>query len=167
MRRCTRLLAQLCELYNMALQQRRNAYRELRVSVNYLNQQTQLTELRGGIEEYAEFSCGDSARSVTPARQGLQSVLPQDQEREKPGFPRFRSRDRYDSFNVPSGSFSFSDGMLKLARLGTFRTKTKCKIKGNPSRDSCQALRPKVAGAGCMRYWLRAREDCCFYSYWH
>jgi hypothetical protein len=51
----TRLLAQLCELYNMSLQQRRNAYKELQVSVNYLNQQMQLTELRNGVEEYASF----------------------------------------------------------------------------------------------------------------
>ena len=128
----TRLLAQLCELYNMALQQRRNAYRELRFSVNYLNQQMQLTELRGGIEEYGNFPVAIQRDPLRRLDRAFKAFFRRIKSGEKPGFPRFRSRDRYDSFNVPSGSFSFSDGMLKLARLGTFRTKTKCKIKGNP-----------------------------------
>jgi putative transposase len=127
-----RFLAQLCELYNIALQQRKNAYWELRVSINYLNQQTQLTELRNGVEEYAAFPVAiqrDPLRRLDRAFQGFFRRL---KCGEKPGFPRFRARARYDSFNVPKGSFSFSDGMLKLTRLGTFRTKTKCKIKGEP-----------------------------------
>jgi putative transposase len=127
-----RLLAQLCELYNMALQQRRNAYRELRFSVNYLNQQTQLTELRGGIEEYGNFPVAIQRDPLRRLDRAFKAFFRRCKSGEKPGFPRFRSRDRYDSFNVPSGSFSFSDGMLKLTRLGTFRTKTKCKIKGDP-----------------------------------
>ena len=128
----TRLLAQLCELYNMALQQRRNVYRELRFSVNYLNQQTQLTELRGGIEEYGNFPVAIQRDPLRRLDRAFKAFFRRIKSGEKPGFPRFRSRDRYDSFNVPSGSFSFPDGMLKLARIGTFRTKTKCKIKGDP-----------------------------------
>jgi len=127
-----RLLAQLCELYNMALQQRRNAYRELRFSVNYLNQQTQLTELRGGIEEYGNFPVAIQRDPLRRLDRAFKAFFRRCKSGEKPGFPRFRSRDRYDSFNVPTGSFSFSGGMLKLTRLGTFRTKTKCKIKGDP-----------------------------------
>lgn len=127
-----RLLAQLCELYNMALQQRRNAYRELRFSVNYLNQQTQLTELRNGVEEYAAFPVAIQRDPLRRLDHAFKAFFRRIKSGEKPGFPRFRSRDRYDSFNVPSGRFSFSDGVLKLTRLGTFRTKTKCKIKGNP-----------------------------------
>ena len=127
-----RILAQLCELYNMALQQRRDAYRELRVSVNYLQQQTQLTELRNGVEEYAAFPVAIQRDPLRRLDRAFKAFFRRIKSGEKPGFPRFRSRNRYDSFNVPSGSFSFSDGMLKLTRLGTFRTKTKCKIKGDP-----------------------------------
>jgi putative transposase len=69
-----RFLAQLCELYNIALQQRKNAYWELRVSINYLNQQTQLTELRNGVEEYAAFPVAiqrDPLRRLDRAFQGF------------------------------------------------------------------------------------------------
>ena len=51
----THFLRRVCELYNMALQQRRDAYRELWVSVNYLQQVTQLRELRNRVEEYTPF----------------------------------------------------------------------------------------------------------------
>jgi putative transposase len=126
------LLAQLCELYNMALQQRRNAYRELRLSVSYLNQQTQLTELRNGVEEYAVFPAAIQRDPLRRLDRAFQAFFRRLKRGEKPGFPRFRARARYDSFSVPKGCFTFSEGILKLIRLGTFRTKTKCKIKGQP-----------------------------------
>jgi putative transposase len=128
----TRLLAQLCELYNIALEQRRNVYRELRVSVNYLNQQTQLTELRNGVEEYTAFPVAIQRDPLRRLDRAFKAFFRRIKSGEKPGFPRFRARARYDSFNVSKGSFRFSNGMLKLTRLGTFRTKTKCKIKGEP-----------------------------------
>ena len=137
-----RLLGQLCELYNMALQQRRNAYRELRVSVNYLNQQTQLTELRNGVEEYAAFPVAIQRDPLRRLDRAFKAFFRRIKSVEKPGFPRFRSRARYDSFNVPKGSFGFSGAGLRITRLGTFRTKTKCKIKGEPLE-----LRVKRCGA--------------------
>ena len=50
-------------------------------------------------------------------------------------FRGFALTARYDSFNVPKGCFTFSGGTLKLTRLGTFRTKTKCKIKSEPGLE--------------------------------
>lgn len=126
------LLAQLCELFNMALEQRINAYRQLRVSVGYLEQQTQLTELRHGIEEYAAFPAVIQRDPLRRLDKAFKAFFRRVKRCEKPGFPRFRACARYDSFNVSKGNFTFSDGTLKLARLGTFRTKTKCKIKGDP-----------------------------------
>jgi len=126
------LLAQLCELYNMALQQRRDAYRELRVSVGYLEQQTQLTELRGGVEEYAAFPAAIQRDPLRRLDRAYQAFFRRLKSGERPGFPRFRARARYDSFSVPKDSFSFSEGTLKIVKLSAFRTKTKCKINGEP-----------------------------------
>lgn len=128
----TRLLAQLCELYNISLQQRRNAYKELRVSVNYLNQQTQLTELRNGIEEYALFPSAIQRDPLRRLDRAFKSFFRRCKSGDKPGFPRFRSRDRYDSFNVDKDNFKLNDGALKIVKLGTFRTKTHYRIKGEP-----------------------------------
>jgi putative transposase len=128
----TRLLAQLCELYNMALQQRRNAYKELHVSVNYYDQQSQLVELRNGVEEYGLFPSAiqrDPLRRLDRAFKGFFRRL---KSGDKPGFPRFRSRERYDSFDVDKHNFMFQNGLLKIVKIGTFRTNTHFKVRGIP-----------------------------------
>ena len=127
----TRLLAQLCELYNMALQQRRNAYRES--DFCKLPQSTDATyRVAWRDDQRGNFPVAIQRDPLRRLDRAFKAFFRRCKSGEKPGFPRFRSRERYDSFNVPSGSFSFSDGILKLTRLGTFRTKTKCKIKGDP-----------------------------------
>ena len=128
----TRLLAQLCELYNMALEQRRNAYRELRVTVTYRNQQAQLTELRGGVEEYASFPVAIQRDPLRRLDRAFKAFFRRCKSGENPGFPRFRGRDRYDSFSLDKKNFSLRDGTVRLVSLGTFRTKTRCCIKGIP-----------------------------------
>jgi putative transposase len=42
---------------------------------------------------------------------------------EKPGFPRFRGKERYDSFTYPQSGFELSDDnqSLRLAKIGTIR----------------------------------------------
>lgn len=126
------LLSQLCELYNMALQQRRDVWKSHHLGIGYYDQQKQLTELRAGVEEYAAFPAAIQRDPLRRLDGAFQAFFRRLKCGEKPGFPRFRAHARYDSFNVPKGCFTFSGGTLKLIRLGTFRTKTKCKIKGEP-----------------------------------
>ena len=128
----SRLLLQLCELYNIALQQRRNAYRELRISVSYYDQQKQLVELRQHFDEYAAFSAAIQRDPLRRLDRAFKAFFRRCKSGEKPGFPRFRSRDRYDSFAVDKQNFAFDSGNLRIVKLGTFRTKTGCKIKGQP-----------------------------------
>jgi putative transposase len=51
---------------------------------------------------------------------------------DKPGFPRFRSVSRYDSFEVDAGSFGVQSQQVSVVRLGSFRLKTRCQIRGTP-----------------------------------
>ena len=131
------LLSQLCELYNMALQQRRDVWKSHHLGIGYYDQQKQLTELRTGVEEYAAFPAAIQRDPLRRLDGAFQAFFRRLKCGEKPGFPRFRAHARYDSFNVPKGCFTFSGGTLKLIRLGTFRTKTKCKIKGEPLEIRC------------------------------
>jgi putative transposase len=128
----TRLLAQLCELYNMALQQRRNAYRECRVTVSYYDQQKQLTELRGGVIEYASSPLKIQRDPLHRLDSAFKGFFRRIKSGENPGFPRFRSGDRYDSFAVDKESFHLIGSDVSIVKLGTFRTKTHCRIKGVP-----------------------------------
>jgi len=42
---------------------------------------------------------------------------------EKPGYPRFKSFDRYDSFTYPQSGFKIVDNRIKLSKIGSVRIK--------------------------------------------
>ncbi len=89
-------LATCCELYNAALQERRDAYRINHISISYEDQTGQLPEIK---QEREDFNLVHS--------QVLQNVLKRvkfafdnffrrvKEKKGKAGFPRFRSQSRY------------------------------------------------------------------------
>ncbi|MDP2907179.1 MAG: RNA-guided endonuclease TnpB family protein [Nanoarchaeota archaeon] len=49
---------------------------------------------------------------------------------EKAGFPRFKSKDRYDSFTFPQAGFKLEENNLKLSKIGVMNIKQHRKIEG-------------------------------------
>lgn len=49
---------------------------------------------------------------------------------EKPGYPRFRSRSRYDSFTYPQTGFAIEQGKLKLSKIGKVKIKLHRPVEG-------------------------------------
>jgi len=49
---------------------------------------------------------------------------------ETPGYPRFRSFDRYNSFTFPQSGFALIDDRLKLFKIGSVRVKKHREIEG-------------------------------------
>lgn len=126
------LLSQLCELYNMALEQRRNVWRSHRKAINFFDQCKQLTELRAGVEEYRQMPQMIQRDPLKRLQRSFDAFFRRLKSGDKPGYPRFRAFDRYDSFSVDKANFSFDGSSVRIVKLGVFRTKTKCKIKGIP-----------------------------------
>ncbi len=127
-----RLLAQLCELYNMALQQRRDIYRQSATSIGRYEQHKQLTELRAGVKEYAEFPAAIQRDPINRLDRAFASFFRRCKCGDKPGFPRFRSEERYGSFSTDKQNFVLDNNGLSIVKLGKFRTRTHCKIRGTP-----------------------------------
>jgi putative transposase len=127
------LLAQLCELYNMALEQRRDAWKTRRKSLSLYDQQKQLTELRGGVEEYASGPLKIQRDALRRLDHAFKAFFRRVKVGDKPGFPRFRSHLRYDSFAVGRDGFGLENNALSISKLGTFKVKTGFKIKGEPT----------------------------------
>lgn len=50
--------------------------------------------------------------------------------KEKPGYPRFRGSNRYDSFTFPQSGFTLVKNSLKLFKIGSVRIKKHREIKG-------------------------------------
>lgn len=91
------ILKDSCETYNAALQERRDAWKLQRKSITYYAQCTELTELRQD-PQYATISVDIQREPLRRVDRAFQAFFRRCKRGEKPGFPRFRSRDRYDSF---------------------------------------------------------------------
>src|SRR5436309_1176650 len=89
-------LSEACRLYNAALQERRDAWRINRESVNYYTQAKQLKEIRAaGNLSLANFcACQDVLHRVDKT---FKAFFARVERRERVGYPRFKSHTRFDS----------------------------------------------------------------------
>jgi putative transposase len=126
------MLLQLCELYNMALQQKRDVWKSHRKLITFNDHCKQLTELRAGVEEYRQFCVAIQRDPLRRVDLAFRAFFRRTRAREAPGYPRFRSSDRYDSFIVCKERFSYESGTVRISGLGTYKTKTGFRIKGKP-----------------------------------
>ena len=128
----TRVLSQLCELYNMALQQRRDVWKSHRISIGRYDQQKQLTELRNGVEEYAKFPAAIQRDPLIRLDKAFRGFYRRVHNGEKPGFPRFRSNGQYQSFSVDAQNFRIEADRVVVIGFGSLRFKTHSKLCGIP-----------------------------------
>jgi len=119
-----------CELYNAALQERRDAYRIERKSIQLSSQNRQLPKIK---EDRAELN--------SVYAQVLQDVLRRVDKafvhffrrvrlKQKAGYPRFHSKRRYDSMTYPQGGFSINGRHLKLSKIGNVKIKLHRVLEG-------------------------------------
>src|SRR5689334_10755034 len=101
------------ELYNAALQERRDAYKMCGVSVSYYTQNKQLPEIKNEIrEEYQDIHSQVLQDVLQRVDKAMDNFFRRVKNGEKPGYPRFKSGDRYDSFTYPQGGFEIIKGKL-------------------------------------------------------
>lgn len=112
-------------LYNSALQERREAWRMQRVSRNYYDQANQLKEIRDagnlGLANYS--ACQDVLRRVDKT---FKAFFRKVKAGEKVGYPRFKSRDRYDSYSFPAwgdGCHLTGASRVKVQGVGSIKLK--------------------------------------------
>ena len=123
-----------CELYNAALQERRDAWRVARVSVGCYDQQNQLPQVRAERADveaiHSQVLC-DAVRRVDKTFKGFFRRVKAGQ---KAGYPRFKSCRRYNSFTysqpLPSGGFRLTGNKLYLSKIGTCRVRLSRPIEG-------------------------------------
>lgn len=112
-------------LYNVLLEQRQIARRQHR-RVSVYDQKREITELRAAMPEYAEIGshvlhdvCFRLDRSYQRFFKGS-------------GYPKFRGRNRYDSFTFPDRvGWQIKDGYLYLRNCGSIKVKWSRLIEGD------------------------------------
>ena len=118
------------ELYNAAIQERRDAYEMAKVRIDYYEQKRELPDVKEVRPEYRDVGSQvlqDVIRRVDLAFQGFfRRVAAGD----KPGYPRFKGRDRYDSFTYTQVGWKIEDSRLVLAKIGAIRVRWTRPIEG-------------------------------------
>jgi putative transposase len=125
-------LREACDLYNCALQERRDAWKTCHKSINYYDQANQLKQMRAeGLISLANFSCcQDVLRRLDKT---FQAFFARVKRGDKPGFPRFRSFRRYDSITFPSygdGCRLLDSGKLRVQGAGHIKVKLHRPVAG-------------------------------------
>ena len=121
-----------CQLYNAALQERRDAFKIAGKSINYYDQSNQLKEIRAeGLLGLANFSCcQDILRRVDKTYKAFFGRV---KRGEKAGFPRFKPHQRFDSITFPSygdGVRLLPSGKLRVQGVGILKVKLHRPVEG-------------------------------------
>jgi len=94
-------LSEACRLYNAALQERRDAYRSHRRSVNLFEQCRQLSEVRAAGDSNLP-NCHGGQDVLKRVDKAFKAFFRRVKQGGKAGYPRFKSHRRYDSITFPS-----------------------------------------------------------------
>lgn len=102
--RLNSMLASHCDLYNAALQERRDAYRHpSRTRASYTTQAKQLTAIRRVCPEQAVWSFTSQQQTLRRLDKAFQAFFRRVKNGDTPGYPRFRSKARFDSVDFRHG----------------------------------------------------------------
>jgi putative transposase len=123
-------LALCCELYNAALQERRDAWKLERKSIGFRQQSDQLPETKSERSDLAEVYSQVLQDVLHRVDKTFQSFFRRVRRREKPGFPRFRSLVLYDSMTYPQLGFAVDSRHLRLSKVGNIKIKLHRPIEG-------------------------------------
>jgi putative transposase len=123
------------ELYNAALAERKEAWRIAGKSISYYEQKRDLIEIKEVIRpEYQEIASHVLQDVILRIKRAYDNFFRHVKNGEKPGFPRFKGRNWYDSFTYPDGAgwkltVEEQDvhgkkklkGQLSLSKIGTVK----------------------------------------------
>jgi len=123
-------LAVLCELYNAALQERRDAYRINHLSISRFDQDKQLPDIKKDRPDLARVHSQVVQNVLKRVAFAFDNFFRRVKEGQKPGFPRFRSRPRYDSFTYTQSGFSLKGKKLNLSKIGKVKVHLSRPIEG-------------------------------------
>jgi putative transposase len=128
--------AMLCRhVYSAAIEERREAWRLRDVTVTYYQQQAELPDIKDAFPDYGEVHSQVLQDVVLRVERALQAFFRRLREGQTPGYPRFRGRDRYNSFTYPQfGNGSHLDyGLLVLSKIGRIAVRWSRPMEGAPN----------------------------------
>ena len=110
-------LASCCDLYNGALQERRDFYRKLGKSITYNDQQLSLKFIRAEDEDWEAIPVVVGRSALRRLDKSYRDFFRRVKKSGKPGFPRFKPKQRYYSFSFQK-ALKTELGKVFIPKLG-------------------------------------------------
>jgi putative transposase len=89
------------ELYNAALQERRDAWSRSKTHINYGDQSAQLTEIRAARPDQAVWSFSSQQATLRRLNKAFCGFFRRVKRGQRAGYPRFKGKPRFDSVEWP------------------------------------------------------------------
>jgi putative transposase len=89
------------ELYNAALQERRDAWSQSKTRIHYGDQSAQLSEIRSARPDQAVWSFSSQQTTLRRLNKAFAGFFRRVKAGQKPGYPRFKGKTRFDSVEWP------------------------------------------------------------------
>jgi putative transposase len=110
------------QLYNAALQERREAWRRCKISISYTDQANQLKELRTFDEDAAWLNYSSIQQTLRRLDKAFQAFYRRVKAGEKPGYPRFKGKGWFKSVCcIYDDGIRLRDGRLYIQHVGLVR----------------------------------------------
>ena len=144
--RLVEVLALQRALYNAALQERRDAWRLSKTSISYEDQTVSLTAIRGFDTDHAALPVSMGRWTLRRLNDAFSGFFKRVKAGRTPGFPRFRSEARFDTFGMADTNGCRIQGSKLL-------------IKGFEGAIRMRLHRP-IPGGAALKGLTFTREGC-------
>jgi len=122
------------ELYNAALQERRDAWQKCGVGITVAGQSAQLPDLKEVRPDYRDIHSQVLQDVLTRLDRAFHAFFRRVKNGEKPGYPRFQGANRYNSFTYKQfgNGATLDNGFLVLSKIGRIAVRWSRPLEGTP-----------------------------------
>jgi len=118
-------------LYNHFLEERKNSWEQEKKSLNYYSQAVSIVKLKQERPELNNIYAQVLQNVAVRVDLAFKAFFRRVKAGERPGYPRFKGKDRYDSFTFPQMGFKITtNNHLNLSKIGSIKIKTHRPIMG-------------------------------------
>ena len=118
-------------LFNHFLAERKNAWEQEQKSLSLYEQQASLPTLKKQRPSLASAHSQVLQNVAVRIDLAFKAFFRRVKAGEKPGYPRFRGKGRYDSFTFPQSGFSLNGNILRLSKIGNVKVVLHRPVEGN------------------------------------
>jgi putative transposase len=111
--------------------ERREAWRMQRISINSYSQMAQLSDVKKTNPEYSEVGSQVLQEVLERLDKAYKAFFRRINNGEKVGYPRFKGKERYDSFTLKKQGWKINGKYLTISNIGRFKLRLSRPIQGN------------------------------------